>query len=331
MTPTLPRDIDVRSFDDLHDQQDQWRAVIESIARDQLGETGSVRQVGDSTTLVALLGDTRVLKLFPPFLRDHFEFESVMLDVVHGRLSLPTPQKLAVGERDGWPFLVISQLSGEPLTDTWPTMTDAERCTVLRTIGGLTKEVHALPVAALEPVSLRWHEFIATQRRGCLVRQQRTKLPDHLLAQVEAFVAGSLPEGSSAAPGRSEAEDAPPRGAASASELGGSFFVPLTGEYTPMNLFTRDQRLVAMFDFGDGLVGPRQYDWLGPLAFLCAGKRERVAAYFDGYGERPTHEGRLELMRLLLLHRYSNLRAQVAAENWREAAGFEELAELLFA
>ncbi len=304
MTPKLPRDIDVRTFDDLHDQQDQWRAVIESIAREQLGETGDVRQVGDSTTLVALLGGTRVLKLFPPFLRDHFEFESVMLDVVHGRLSLPTPKKLAVGDRDGWPFLVISQLSGEPLTDTWPTMNEDERCAVLAEIGGLTKQVHALPVAALEPVSLRWGEFIASQRSGCLVRQQRTRLPEHLLAQVEAFIAGPLPEGAS---------------------------VPLTGEYTPMNLFTQQQRLAAMFDFGDGLVGPRQYDWLGPLTFLCAGRRDRIAAYFDGYGERPTPEGRLALMRLLLLHRYSNLRGQIAAEKWQEARDFEELAERLFA
>ncbi len=304
MTPMLPRDIDVRSFDDLHDQQDRWRAVIESIAREQLGETGDVRQVGDSTTLVALLGSTRVLKLFPPFLRDHFEYESVMLELVHGRLSLPTPQKLAVGDRDGWPFLVISQVSGEPLTETWETMNEAERCAVLVEIGALTKQVHALSAAALEPVSLRWHEFIASQRNGCLGRQQRTKLPEHLLVQVEAFVAGPLPEGPA---------------------------VPLTGEYTPMNLFTRDQRLAAMFDFGDGLVGPRQYDWLGPLAFLCAARRDRIAAYFDGYGERPTLEARLALMRLLLLHRYSNLRGQIAAENWRDAADFAELAERLFA
>ncbi len=304
MTPTLPRDIDVRAFDDLHDQQDRWRAVIESIARDQLGETGDVRQVGDSTTLVALLGNTRVLKLFPPFLRDHFEYESAMLELVYGRLSLPTPEKLAVGERDGWPFLVISQLSGEPLTETWVKMNEAERCAVLGEIGDLTKQVHALPVAALEPVSLRWHEFIASQRSGCLGRQQRTKLPDHLLAQVEAFIAGPLPEGPS---------------------------VPLTGEYTPMNLFTRHGQLAAMFDFGDGLVGPRQYDWLGPLAFLCAARRDRTAAYFDGYGERPVQEDRLALMRLFLLHRYSNLRGQIAAENWRQAGDFAELAERLFA
>lgn len=304
MTPTLPRDIDVRSFDDLHDRQDRWRAVIESIARDQLGETGDVRQVGDSTTLVALLGSTRVLKLFPPFLRDHFEYESVMLELVHGRLSLPTPQKLAVGDRDGWPFLVISQLSGEPLTETWQTMNEAERCAVLGEIGGLTKQVHALPAAALEPVSLRWDEFIAAQRSRCLGRQQRTELPEHLLAQVEGFIAGPLPEGPA---------------------------VPLTGEYTPMNLFTRHQRLAAMFDFGDGVVGPRQYDWLGPLAFLCAGRRERIVAYLDGYGEQPTREERLALMRLFLLHRYSNLRVQIAAENWREAGDFAELAERLFA
>lgn len=98
-----------------------------------------------------------------------------------------------------------------------------------------------------------------------------------------------------------------------------------------MNLLTRNERLAAMFDFGDGLLGPRHYDWLGPLTFLCAGQRERVAAYYDGYGERPNREERLALMRLLVLHRYSNLRVQIAAENWHEAGDFAVLAERLFA
>ena len=31
--------------------------------------------------------------------------------------------------------------------------------------------------------------------------------------------------------------------------------------------------LSGMFDFGDGLVGPAAYDWLGPLSFLAAGER----------------------------------------------------------
>jgi hygromycin-B 7''-O-kinase len=49
--------------------------------------------------------------------------------------------------------------------------------------------------------------------------------------------------------------------------------VILTGEYTPFNLLHQGGGLSALFDFGDGLVGPREYDWLGPMCFLAAGTR----------------------------------------------------------
>ena len=47
-----------------------------------------------------IIGAQRVVKLYPPFLRDHFEFETGMLARLHGRLRVPTPQLLASGERD---------------------------------------------------------------------------------------------------------------------------------------------------------------------------------------------------------------------------------------
>jgi hygromycin-B 7''-O-kinase len=62
----------------------------------------------------------------------------------------------------------------------------------------------------------------------------------------------------------------------------------LTGEYTPMNLLVSQGghgcHLSGMFDFGDGLIGPRESDWLGPLCFLAAGNAERCTAFAAGAG-----------------------------------------------
>lgn len=302
---TLPRDIDPRRFDALHDDPAAWHGVIESLAREQLGETaeGAVQQALEGTVLVALVGHERVLKLYPPFLRDHFEFERAMLELLHGRLSLPTPRLLASGEREGWPWLAMTRLVGDPLTATWPTMSEDERCRLLQALGALAAEVHALPVGRLATLAPDWETFIAQQRSRCVQRQQRTGLPEHLLAQVPAFIAGDVPLG-------------PP--------------VPLTGEYTPMNLFSQGGRLAAMYDFGDGLVGPREYDWGGPLCFLAAGHPQRVAAFFAGYRVPFDAAMRLRQMRLLLLHRYSALKLQIAWPGWERAESFEALAERLW-
>lgn len=295
-TPDWTQVNDWRAFDALHDDPAAWRGAIEALAREHGG--GEVRQADEGSVLVALVDRDRVIKLFPPFLRDHYDFECAMLQLVHGRLSVPTPELLVTGERDGWPYLIETQLAGDPLTASWKIMNETERCALLGEIGALTAQVHALPVHTLEPLAPRWDHFIADQRRRCHGRQQRTGLPAHLLAQLEPFIAGDLPQGPA---------------------------VPLTGEYTPFNLFTRDAKLAAMFDFGDGLVGPREYDWLGPLCFLAAGHAARVAAYFAGYGVAPDGTVRLALMRQLLLHRYSNLPAQIACPGWQAAADFESL------
>jgi len=307
--PGLPADIDAARFDALHDEPAAWRAVMESLAQELGTPPPAVQQESAGTVLVARLGRERVLKLYPPFLRDHFEFERAMLARLHtqGRLRVPTPELLASGERDGWPYLVMTQMAGEPLTATWPVMSEPERCALLRELGALAAEVHALPVGEVATLAPRWEDFVARQRERCVLRQQRTGLPAHLLAQVPAFVAGPLPTGPA---------------------------VLLTGEYTPFNLFTtasgNGHRLSAMFDFGDGLVGPREYDWLGPQCFLVAGIPARSAAFMHGYGAQVDEEMRLRLMRLLLLHRYSHLKAQVAIEAWQDLHSFEELAARLW-
>jgi len=297
----LPINIGAAAFDALHDDLPAWRGVMEELASALGG--GPVRQMSEGTVFVALLGATQALKLYPPFLRDHYEFECATLARIGGRLSVPTPVLLDRGEHQGWPWLLMTQLQGDPLTAHWAALAEPQRCHLLNSVGALAAEVHALPVADLADKAPHWPEFLAGQRSRCHARQQRTGLPAHLLAQLEDFLQGELPQGPS---------------------------VILTGEYTPMNLLVQAGQLTGMFDFGDGLIGPREYDWLGPLTFLAAGHGARCQAFFEGYGTVPDMAQRLSLMRLLLLHRYSNLPAQIACPGWQEADSFEALTSLIW-
>jgi hypothetical protein len=45
--------------------------------------------------------------------------------------------------------------------------------------------------------------------------------------------------------------------------------------------FVLHNGLSGLFDFGDGLVGLREYDRLCPLCFLAAGDATRIHALFD--------------------------------------------------
>jgi hygromycin-B 7''-O-kinase len=298
----LPTDPGVADFDALQEDPARWIGVVASLGA-RYASAPAV-PAGEGTVLVALLGHDLVLKLYPPFLRDHFAFEREMLGHLHGRLSLPTPRLVDSAEHTGWPFLVMTQLPGTPLDRVWPRLQQHERCAVLRTIGGVMAEVHALPPGPMPALALRWSDFLQGQRERCHGRQQRTGLPAHLLVQLASFLQGPVPEGPD---------------------------VILTGEYTPFNLLHHGSGLSAMFDFGDGLVGPCAYDWLGPLCFLAAGDAARIDALFDGYHGRPFDRSQREaLLRLLLLHRYSNLKAQITVPGWQAAPDFASLAALIW-
>lgn len=301
----LPTDIGVAEFDALHDTPERWREAITALAARV--STEPVQPVEQGTVLVALLGRTQALKLYPPFLHDHFTFERAVLARIGGELSLPTPRLLDSGSINGWSWVLMTQLQGRPMTEVWKALPEPDLQALLHRLGALAAEVHARPaadVAAVAGHAPAWSEFIAGQRERCYLRQQRTGLPEHLLAQLPAFLDGPLPEGPD---------------------------VILTGEYTPMNLLVDERgRLAGMLDFGDGLIGPRAYDWLGPMCFFGAGHPQRLRAFFDGYGEVPDEALRLTLLRLMLLHRYSNLRVQLALPNWQQAPSFEALAAWLW-
>ena len=267
------------------------------------------------TNLVAALDDRLVLKLFPPLLRHQFVWERLTLSQLRGKLSLPIPEIVIEGERDRWPYLVIMRLQGVVGAEAWPILPEDQKERVLGQIGETIAEVQRAPVGELSGIEPRWAEFISWQIEGCRARHQRLGLPrrfldglDHLLRDAAALIP----------------MNAPP--------------VILTGEYIPQNFLLSQQggdwRLAGLFDFGDVMTGWKEYDLLGPSAFMTAGMPRRVESLFRGFGySRADINSTLKrrLMALMLLHRASDPISHICIDGWQQKAGdLFELQELLW-
>jgi hygromycin-B 7''-O-kinase len=267
------------------------------------------------TNLVVGLDDRLILKIFPPLLRHQFVSERASLSQLRGRLSLPIPEIVLEGERDQWPYLVITRLPGVVGSQAWPMLPENQKERVLGRIGETIAEVQRVPVGELSGVEPRWPEFIARQIAGCRGRHERLGLPqkyldglDHLLRDAAALIP----------------VDAPP--------------VVLTGEYIPENfLLSRENgtwRLAGLIDFGDVFTGWGEYDLLGPSVFMTAGMPRRVESFFRGFGYSRgdiTPALTRRLAALMLLHRFSDLNRQICIDGWQQkAADLSGLERLLW-
>src|ERR1700694_3101004 len=128
------------------------------------------------TNLVVALDHRLVLKIFPPMLRHQFLSELTSLSQLRGRISVPIPEIVLEGERDQWPYLVITRLNGMIGAQAWPTLPEHQKERVLYRIGETIAEVRRGPPGEWSEIEPRWDEFIPRQIAGCRARHRRLGL-----------------------------------------------------------------------------------------------------------------------------------------------------------
>ncbi|KTD25174.1 Phosphotransferase enzyme family protein [Legionella maceachernii] len=280
-----------------HIEDDIVRAVIH---QEQLPEA-LLTSFSEGTNIVFAYGKDKVIKVFPPFHRDQFDSERLVLGHLEGKLSIKTPRLEYEGEIEGWPYLIISRVEGTLLETLWQNMEHSNKVVIIHELGALIREVHALSTDGLEVIDCHWPKFIEKQITNCIEQHRAKGLSQPLLEQLPAYL-------------NSIKEELP------------KFEKPvlLTGEYTPMNFLVNQVdgiwHICGLIDFGDAMLGLPEYDLLGPGAFLIQGDKQLLQAFLAAYGylsHEMTEVLSHQLTALMLLHKYSNLNIQVRVPNWQ--------------
>jgi len=167
MIPSLPPLADQDTFRAWRADVSRWLPVALDIARSHGLAPSAPHVFSTGTNLVIALDDRLILKLFPPMLRRQFVSERGSLVELGGRLELPIPEIVVEGERDGWPYLVITRLSGVLGAEAWPVLPETEKQRVLAEIGATIARVQCVPPGALLSIEPRWDMFMSADSDGC--------------------------------------------------------------------------------------------------------------------------------------------------------------------
>jgi hygromycin-B 7''-O-kinase len=291
-----------------------WLPAALDIARGHSLGCADVHVFPNGSNLVVALGGERILKIYPPMLRHQFVAERASLKRLCRKLRVPTPEIELEGERDGWPYLVMTRMQGVSGEDAWPALPEDQKERVLRQIGELIAEVQGISPGELLELPPRWEEFLPKQIQGCRARHERLGLPQRYLEGLDAYL----------------------REAEAMMKLQVSPVI-LTGEYIPENFLLGEDSggwsLTGLIDFGDVMTGWGEYDLLGPSTFMAGGRPGRVRSLLRGFGYADAqidNELRRRLMILLLLHRFSDPARQVRIDGWQEAETLPALERLIW-
>src|SRR5262249_12238644 len=140
---------------------------------------------GTGSNFVVGLDDRLILKIFPPLLRRQFVSERAALSALCGRLSVTIPEIVVEGERDGWPYLVITRVPGALGKEAWPRLPKAQKERVLFELGAVIAEVQRAPVGVLAQIEPRWDVLMQGQIAGCRVRHTRLGLAQKFLDDLD--------------------------------------------------------------------------------------------------------------------------------------------------
>ncbi|WP_027580291.1 aminoglycoside 3'-phosphotransferase/choline kinase family protein [Bradyrhizobium sp. Ai1a-2] len=316
MTQSLPTFTTHEIFRVWRADPSRWLPVAMDIARSHGIASAPLQVFTTGTNLVVGLDDQLILKIFPPMLRAQYTSERASLAQLRGQVKIPIPEIVAEGEREGWPYLITTRVPGVLGADVWASLPEADKERVLAEIGETIADVQRVPPGPLLEIEPRWDVFMQSQMEGCRARHERLGLAQQFLDGLDDLL-------------RDAAELIPMREPP----------VILTGEYIPQNfmLTQRDGRwqLCGLIDFGDVLTGWRDYDLLGPGAFMAAGRPRRVLSLLEGFGySRSDIDFALKrrLMALMLLHRASDLNRHICIEGWQaKADDLVQLQELIWA
>ena len=254
------------------------RIRVTTVSRDPVGES------------IIVIGDDRyVLKIYRPWKRG-FARETAALELLGGKLPVPIPEIVALGELDGYKYLISTVLPGRLVNRAeWLTLDRKRQLDLVEQLADLFRTLHGLDI---EGIDFDWPLFIAANAAGAIERQRGEGGNPEWIDSLPGYIEHNLPL----------VETSPPH-----------IFLHGDVHFGNLRIIEENKRLkiAGLFDFADSLRGSHEYDFIAPGVLMFQGQAELQREFFRRYGYADAdinEEMRRRMMMLTILYECSSLR-----------------------
>lgn len=268
---------------------DMWNGAATSICRQAGCQNAVIERAGGSEHIVFFVGDSLVLKIYRPF-GDCFRREQRALELIGGKISLKTPDIVGAGNFEGFDYLLMTRVGGEPMTRAeWLKVDQQTQIGFVRKLALAFRETHEFSPVGFENT---WPEFVADRAATFIERQIAAGVNRKLIDALPRY----LEECRSLVP-----------------VTGDTVFMHSDVHFGNLNVRRRGDDLepYGLFDFADSRRGHFEYDFLAVCVLMIQGQREVQREFFRAYGYAENELGeemRRRLMMLTMLYETADLR-----------------------
>ncbi|HEY0458279.1 MAG TPA: aminoglycoside phosphotransferase family protein [Pyrinomonadaceae bacterium] len=264
-----------------------WLEAAKLVCRKHRVSFKRLARAAHGESIIFLADDRFVIKIYVPG-KNGFEREKAALEIA--RTSLKIPEIVALGEIEGYKYLITTQLPGELMTrETWLKLESPEQISVLTQLAAGLRELHASDGAK---IAFDWDKFIEHQAVTCFERQKACQVNEEVLGEIPPF----LEENLKLLPAKPE-------------------MVFLHGDVHFGNLrllnINGKWQISGLFDFADSLNGFREYEFLAVGLLMIQGQGSLQREFFRAFGYTDAEineEMRRRLMLLTMFYECSDLR-----------------------
>jgi hygromycin-B 7''-O-kinase len=249
-------------------------------------------RITGGSRLLHSVADRHIIKIFPPNERDFFETEALFLKDLSGKLPVSTPRLDAAASWGKYPYLIMEKLPGEPLRTVWASFSPVQKRRIISELGNAIRALHQLPHDPFRSAPFAWDPFIDHQKAALIDNHRAFGLDERWVSQLTDYcdsISIDLHDPTQIAPLHTEL-------------MQEHIFVVRKGD---------EWHLSGLIDFEPSMIGHREYEFCAVGLFLTQGNRDLFRLFLSSYGyveKELTADLSRRLMKLLLLHRYSNLK-----------------------